>query len=227
MGVSAPGSAVREDPRRDAASATRLVELIEVDWKGLGRSLLPFVLALGLSVTMIGGTNHYRGAEELRLEDRTRQLREFRDRFRSIDDEERLIEELLPRFRTLEAQGIIGPEARLDWVETLRAASRRLTLPELRYALGTQESLPAGTSVEAAEFGVHRSLMELDLGLLHEGDLSRLFDMMERESRGLFTVTSCRIRRVGPHFVHLPDAVNLRAVCVLEWISLRESEAGP
>ena len=165
------------------------VERIEVGWKGLIRSLFPLALALGVSAAMIGGAHHYRGAKEARLAEVGRALSESRTRFRSIDDEKRRIEDLLPRFRALEADGIIGPEARLDWVETLRAASDRLGLPELRYALGAQESLPADPGAESAMFGVYRSHMDLHLGLLHEEDLIRLFEVMERESPGLFSVS--------------------------------------
>ena len=202
------------------------MEWVEVDWKGLGRSLVPFALALAVGASLFGGAHHYRSAEEARLAEGGRDLREIRSRYRAIDDEERLIEDLLPRFRALEAQGIIGAEARLDWVETLRAASRRLALPELRYAIGTQERLPADLPAGSTAFGVHRSLMELHLGLLHEEDLLRLLALMELEARGLFSVSSCRIRRAGAHFVHLPAAVNLRAVCVLDWFTLQESGAG-
>lgn len=199
----------------------------DVDGKGLARALVPLALALAAGTAMITGAHHYRGAQEARLGESVRELRDLRVKFRSIDDEKRRIEALLPRFRALEAQGIIGSETRLDWVEALRSASLRLALPELRYALGTQERLPVDFPPEAGAFGLHRSLMELDLGLLHEDDLLRLLDLMERESRGLFSVSSCRIRRTGTHFVSLPAAVNLRAACVLEWFSLRDAGASP
>lgn len=175
---------------------------------------------------MIGGAHHHRGTKEAQLEETGRTLSEYRTRFRSIDDEKRLIEDLLPRFRAFEAEGLIGPEARLDWVETLRVASRRLGLPELRYALGAQERLPANLDADGTGFGIYRSLMDLHLGLLHEEDLIRLFEVMERESPGLFSVTSCRVRRAGAHFTHLPGAVNLRATCTLEWFSLRRPGDG-
>lgn len=225
-GADSPLPAGRESGGRDLGSTARPVEGSEVGWKGLVRALLPFALALGVSAAMIGGAHHYRATQEARLGETGQTLRESRNRFRFIDDEKRLIEDLLPRYRAFEAEGVIGPEARLEWVETLRAASRRLGLPELRYALGAQERLPADPDAESAGFGVYRSLMDLQLGLLHEDDLIRLFEVMRRESPGLFSVASCRVRRAGAHFAHLPAAVNLRAVCTLEWFSLRQSGAG-
>ena len=226
--VEGEGMGVMPPPSRGSATlAARRMERFERGGKALARALLPFALALGAGAAMIGGASHYRDLEENRLEESGRELRQLRARYRSMDDEERRIEALLPRFRALEAQGVIGPETRLEWVETLRAASRCLALPELRYTLGTQERLQAALPGERAGFGVYRSLMELHLGLLHEEDLFRLFALMERESQGLFQVTSCRIRWAGAHFVHLPAAVNLRVVCVLEWLSLREPGAGP
>ena len=174
---------------------------------------------------MLGGGHHFRSAQEALLIDSGRELREIRGRYRTIDDEERLIEELLPRFRALQAKGIIGHEARLDWIETLRAASRRLGLPELRYSIRTQERLQTDFPVETTALGVYRSLMELHLGLLHEEDLLGLFALMDREARGLYSVSSCRVRRAGAQLVYLPAAVNLQAMCVLDWFSLREPEA--
>ena len=226
-GVDSSPPAGRESEGRDPVSTARPGEWIGAGWKGLIRALLPFALALGVSAAMIGGAHHYRGTEEARLEETGQTLRESRNRFRFIDDEKRLIEDLLPRYRAFEAEGVIGPEARLDWVESLRAVSRRLGLPELRYALGAQERLPADPDAEGEGFGVYRSLMDLQLGLLHEEDLIRLFEGLERASPGLFSVASCRVRRAGSHFVHLAAAVNLRAVCTLEWFSLRQSGAGP
>ena len=198
-----------------------------VDWKGLRVALAFFVLALGGSASMLEGASHYRDTEEARLEASALALRESRDRFRFMDEEERLIEALTPRYRALEARGIIGSESRLDWVEALRSASRRLALPELRYALGTQEQLPAERVAHSAMFGVHRSVMELHLGLLHEEDLLRLVDLVEVEAQGLFSVSSCHIRRAGEDFVQHPAALNLRAACVLEWFTLRHTGAGP
>lgn len=224
-GVDWSRPAGQESGGRDPVPTARPVERIEVGWKGLVRVLLLFVLALGVSAAMIGSAHHYRGAREARLGEAGQTLRESRNRFRFIDDEKRLIEDLLPRYRALEAEGVIGSEARLDWVEALRAASRRLGLPELRYALGAQERLPADPDAEGAGFGVYRSLMDLQLGLLREEDLVRLFEVMERESPGLFSVSSCRVRRAGSHFVRLPAAVNLRATCTLEWFSLHQEGA--
>ena len=198
-----------------------------VDWKGFRVALALFVLALGGSASMFEGARHYQGTEEARLEASTLALRESRDRFRFMDEEERLIAALTPRYRALEAGGIVGPESRLDWVEALRSASRRLALPELRYALGTQEQLPAERAAQSAMFGVHRSVLELHLGLLHEEDLLRLVDLVEVEARGLFSVSSCHIRRAGEDFVQHPGALNLRAACVLEWFTMRPAGAGP
>lgn len=198
-----------------------------VDWKAFRVALALFALSLGGSASMLGGASHYRSAEEARLEASMLALGESRDRFRFMDEEERLIEALTPRYRVLEARGIVGPESRLDWVEALRSASRRLVLPELRYALGTQEQLPVERAAQGAMFGVHRSVMELHLGLLHEGDLLRLVDLIEAEAQGLFSVSSCQIRRAGKDFIQHPGALNLRAACILEWFTLRPAEAGP
>ena len=164
---------------------------------------------------------HYRGTLAAQLQEIGRTLADTRNRFQSIDDEKRLIEELLPRFRAFEAEGIIGPEARLDWVEALRAASHRLGLPELRYAL----SAPGTSACESCCRGLWIRSLPLPhgapLGLLHEEDLIRLFVVMERESPGLFSVSGCQVRRAGTHSVHLPGAANLRATCTLEWFTLR------
>ena len=198
----------------------------EIDWKVMRRSLAGFVLALVVSGAMLAGGQYFWGGQEARRAGNARTLGEIRDRYRAIDDEERLIRVLLPRYRELAMQGVIGPERRLDWIETLRAAARQLKLPELRYSIRTQELIQSDSASDAGSVQVFRTVMELDLGLLHEADLSRLLAFLDRHARGLYSVSGCRIERSGPRFMHLATAVNLRAVCVLSWFSVRAFSDG-
>lgn len=195
----------------------------EIDWKVMRGSLAGFLLAVLASAAMLAGGHWFWGGQEARRAGNARVLGEIRDRYRTLDDEERLIRALLPRYRELVAQGVIGPERRLDWIETLRAAARQLDLPELRYSIRTEERLQGDSSSEAGSVQVFRTLMELELGLLHEADLPRLLAFLERHARGLYSVSGCRIERAEPRFVHLATAVNLRAACVLAWFTVRAS----
>ena len=195
----------------------------EIDWKVMRGSLAGFLLAFLASAAMFAGGHWFRDGQEARRAGHARVLGEIRNRYRTLDDEERLIRALLPRYRELAAQGVIGPERRLDWIETLRAAARQLALPELRYSIRSEERIQGGSSSEAGSVQVFRTLMELELGLLHEADLPRLLAFLERHARGLYSVSGCRIERAEPRFVPLATAVNLRAACVLAWFTVRVS----
>ena len=194
-----------------------------IDWKVMRGSLAGFLLALLASGALFAGGHWFWGGQEARRAGNARVLGEIRNRYRTLDDEERLIRALLPRYRELAAQGVIGPERRLDWIEALRAAARQLQLPELRYSIGARQRIGGDSAPGTGSVQVFRTLMELELGLLHEADLPRTLAFLERHARGLYSVSGCRIERAEPRFLHLGTAVNLRAACVLAWFTVRAS----
>lgn len=127
------------------------------------------------------------------------------------------------RFAALRAQGFVGPEPRLRWVEDMRAAAAQAGLVAIRYELEPRRAHPGAQAGGAYQLFV--SPMKLVLDLRHEGDLQRFMQLLESRHSGLFEVVGCALRRPRDSAeVSLEDA-NVSADCALRWYSLDVPDA--
>lgn len=198
----------------------------EIDWRALRGAIVLFALALVAGAAAAGGAIHFHDEAVRGYERQKARLGSIRSRYRTMDEQRRLIETWLPAFRALQAAGVVGEERRLAWIETLRAVAARVRLPSLRYRIERRTAYEAGLALD----GVHRpfsTVVHLEAGLLHEGDLERLLRELAVQGTGLHRVERCDVRRAGPDFVMRPDAVNLSAECELRWITLARPEGRP
>ena len=182
------------------------------------------VVALLVGGAMLGGSYYFWGAMTEKYTKQQRALQTIRRKYHTVDEEERIIESFLPRYRALEDEGIIGREYRLNWIENLRAVSNELRLPNLRYSIDSQLLYEPEFPVAKGKFKVFVSRMKLSLGLLHEGDLLRFFQELDQRATGLYSVSDCSIRRAGPSFQADPTKSNLNAACTLQWYTVKQQE---
>ena len=196
----------------------------DLDWRILRGSLIALVVCLVLGGAVLFASYSYSSDQEREFKNESRKLVSVRGRYQTIDEEERIIEEFLPRYLALEERGVIGREYRLDWIETLRSASSELRLPELRYTIDTQSVYEAEFPSAEGAFEIFVSHMSLDLGLLHEGDLPALIARIERNARGLFRIADCSLTRTGSDLGLDPTRPHLRANCTLEWLTVRQPD---
>lgn len=187
-------------------------------------------LAGGLAAALVGASEwHWRSAlkahaaAEFSLAAASRQ-------FLAVDEDERLIRARYPEFRQLAAAGLLGEEQRLDWVEALRDVDHALRLPALRYSIEAQQAYPGTSAPTAAPYSLRSSDMTLTLGLLHEGDLIRLFDALRGAQVGLFSVEACALTRATTGSAPAAHEARVTGECALRWVTLRpptSTEAAP
>jgi hypothetical protein len=187
------------------------------DWTVLRGALGVFVICALLSAIMVGASHYF--AEGMASEFRSHHGR-FRDasrKYLSVDEEERTIAEHYPQFVELFQRGVIGDEHRLSWVEALRGAAAGLGLPALSFDIEPQQLYTPDFALNTGGFDVRASRMSLSLGLLHEGDLERLFVLLRERADGLYSVRDCEMRRTTG--ASQPGS-KLSAQCTLEWYTL-------
>ena len=197
----------------------------DIDWRVLRGALIAFTLSTLISATLVGTSYYFRQDVKKAYDLQTRSLAGARSRYLTLDEEKRLIEMYLPRYRALEAEGIIGVERRLNWLETLREAVQRIKLPSLRYDIASQGRYTPEFPVDLGGFQLYASDMMLDLGLLHEGDLSSLLTELEQNGKGLFSAADCTVRRMHEDFGRDPTRANVSAQCSLRWLTIRLSRS--
>lgn len=196
-----------------------------IEWRTLRGAIVLFAFALAIGAVVASGALRFH-EEALRGYERQKgRLEAVRSRYRAIDTQKRLIATWLPAYLALQAEGIVGEERRLEWIEALREAAARVGLPSLRYRMEPRSVYGSGIDPDAGTHRAFSTVVRLEAGLLHEGDLERLIRDLATRGSGLYRFERCEVRRAGPDFVMRPGAVNLAAECDLRWITLSRIEA--
>lgn len=153
-------------------------------------------------------------------------LEQARHRYRKSGEEQQLIIRHLAEYRSLERDGFIGAERRIDWIDALRAVDRELRMFGVSYQIGVRQPYSGQEGAATGRQRLWQSPMRLTFGLLHEGDLTAFFDALERQHAGLFALDECTLSALkgtasGPPTGFRP---HLQADCRLRWITFGPAE---
>ena len=126
----------------------------------------------------------------------------------------------------LRSHGFVASERRVDLLEVLREAGEEIGLLVVALFIGAANGGVVTTRPRAGQpVTLYSSpLLELELGLLHELDLLRLFTRVRSRAPGLFNVEQCSLVRYGdaenPSYV---DA-NVGASCSIKVYSIATTD---
>ncbi len=203
------------------------MKLDQIDWGMLRNTLIFLAISVVVSGALLGTSFHFSEKMKRTFQRERSALFSVRAQYQNIDEEEKIIERYLPLYRDLESRGVIGQERRLDWIDTLRQASQRVELPVLRYVIDSQSVYEPNFIELGGAFQIYSSSMKLDLGLLHEEDLGSLFADLDANATGLYTVSSCNLRRNYDQreFIKRADVTNVKAECGLRWLTIKQPPA--
>lgn len=148
------------------------------------------------------------------------QRNDIDNKLKRVRSEETEIKEKSALFHRISAQGIIGEEQRLEWIELLKAIREKRKLIDLRYELEPQRPLEGATG---SGFSFFVSPMRVQLELLHEEDLTRFLDDLRSQAKALIQPRSCSLARQGGDRTGGAVATHLFAECRIDWITLRET----
>ena len=192
----------------------------KVEWIVLRGALGLFAVCFIIGSAVIGASYYFR--EEMAAEFNTHQAR-FRDvsrKYLAVDDEERIIVESYPKFLKLHKDGILGQEHRLSWLEALRHAGERIKLPEISYRIKSRDVYVPEFKVDLGAYNIYVSEMNLTLGLLHEGDLMGILEILNRDAEGLYSVSKCEARRTNEQLTIDVNRPTIKADCSLNWYTV-------
>jgi hypothetical protein len=143
-------------------------------------------------------------------------------------EEQQELRDKIARFQELKAKGYIGAEHRLDWIEAIARIKVARRILKLEYEFSPQRQvdstlLPGGAS--AGGFEVMASQMRLQLELLHEAELLAFLAELRDTVQALVKVRSCTIERIATgNTIRSGNLAQLKADCVLEWITLKDDK---
>ncbi len=194
------------------------MKLTAADWRKLRLSLVIFVLfCLGGAVLVLFSLEQQQQARRL-LATAQAHNAQAQARLKQVREEESEIKLKAALFSNLAARGVIGEEQRLDWVELLRDIRNNRRLLDIQYEFSPQQ--PLGNGQGPWSFQV--SSMRLQLQLLHEEDLLNILADLRNTAKAQVLVRSCEVsRQPRPPGESQGLHANLKAQCLLDWITLR------
>ncbi|MDR5172920.1 hypothetical protein IHQ56_13940 [Methylobacillus flagellatus] len=201
------------------------MKLNRQDWQRLALPLTALLVALVFAVGIVAYALAYRDEVGQRLQQQQSQLMQARSRLLSSDQERENIIRYLPVYQRLISQGFIGEEHRIEWVDALRNTHQSQRLFGIKYGIGAQAAYQPGFVGNTAPFTLYRSIMKLELPLLHEGDLLVLLDGLKRNQSTPFLVRDCTMERSGVAVTTMLAPV-ASVACEIDWLTLRESTPG-
>ena len=199
-----------------------------VDWEYLFRNLRTPIITAVVVAVVCAASVWFSSIERERYESRSVDKDLMNEDYNALVVRKRLVDRYHRRYEMFQKQGFVAVESRLDWVETLREISESLALPSLTYSISAQDAIvpPVPQTSGDAATKIYRSRLELDVGLVHEGDFLRLFDTLQSRTPGLLRVQNCALtRRAGSDELSTIDA-NIAANCVVDMFSVVTADVG-
>ncbi|HEY3301515.1 MAG TPA: hypothetical protein VGJ90_12140 [Methylophilaceae bacterium] len=199
------------------------MKLTPQDWLKLRNPLVFLVLVLVAIAALILYTQQQKNAAEQALQTQTNQLNQARQRYLASGQEKDTISQYLPKYQTLLQQGFVGEERRIEWVDALRKIHGREKLFNINYSIGAQEEYQPNFISNAGSIKLYRSVMKLELSMLHEGDLLTLIEDLRQQQGAPFMVRQCEITRQNA-VISNSFAPNMHADCELDWVTIHEPQ---
>jgi hypothetical protein len=143
--------------------------------------------------------------------------------YRTAVGSEQILRTETERFVSLQAQGIVGAEPRLRWIEDVRETAALTGVVAISYEL--EPRAPFQGTMNTGSYQLFASKMRLKLELRHEGDLLRFLDQLDDRRSGLFDLSACALQKSkDENELHLHGS-NVNAECELRWYSLDSADA--
>lgn len=197
------------------------------DLKRLQWAIALLVLMALLGGGTVWGTLQLKKSSEKAFQEAAAARRDIQSKLSRAREEQQELRDKIGRFQALKAQGYIGPEQRLDWIEAIARLKAARRIFKLDYDFAPQRPvdaniLPGGAA--AGGFDIVSSQMRLQLELLHEGELLGFLAELRKAVQALVQVRSCTIERLPPGGAERGSSAQLKAECILEWITLKEGK---
>lgn len=197
------------------------------DLKRLQWALAFLVIMTLVGIASVWTTQQLKASSERAVQETTTARRDIQSKLARAREEEQELRDKIGRFQALKAQGYIGPERRLDWIEAIARIKTSRRIFKLDYEFAPQRPvdaaiLPGGAA--AGGFEIMASQMKLQMQLLHEGELLAFLAELRESVQALIQIRSCTIERIPASNMDRGRNAQLKADCTLEWITLKEGK---
>jgi len=198
--------------------------LKQLNWRVKKSQLSMSVLGLGSSVFFALLAYYFFHATDVEHTQKSRALASLKTKYQQAETNLNIIDTMTKEFEGLVKKGIIGPENRLQLIETIQDTANRLGIPEINYKISEQQqSTISYAEIDSSQLSLFRSQMSLGFRLLHEEDLFAVLNDLHVFGKGLSHTTQCSIKQIAEISPHEIDP-NLIGHCKLTWYTIRTLE---
>lgn len=192
-----------------------------IDFGFLKNTLIFLGIALVLALVFIFAGIYFEQTKYDEYKKAKVSLAKSHRKYKKLVEDLDLLELYRDSYKHYTQSGLIGPERRLTWIETLESLNDELKLPKLTYSLSPQEEFKRPLFTVDAKIRVLSTPMKMEIDLLHEEDLFDVFGGIDARIQNLFTIDECRIRRKSKSSALLNTrSANLISSCLMRWITV-------
>ena len=193
----------------------------------LKRLALPALAALVLvafGLVLIKFASDSRAEANERLAAARAERNQSTERLARIAEEEREVKAKLDVYQQLKQLRVLGEERRLEWADAIARIRAQRELLDLRYRVDRQQLL-VSVPGKPANVDFFASTMQVNMALLHEGDLLRFLADLRASGNEYYSVKQCTLQRTGLAATGLTITPRLRADCLIDLITIVDGAA--
>jgi hypothetical protein len=196
------------------------------DWLKLKVTLAIIVTVVIVLALLILIARDYAARQKNIFQIQQNLLNAARQHYQSSGLEKSVATAYLPKYKLLIQQGFVGEERRAEWITALHAQHKAHKLFDIKYHIRPQENYQPIFAERFSGILLHRSVMTLDLDMLHEFDILLLTESLASKKIAPFMLHDCEITRLDKAgALANPLTANLHAKCELDWLTINEPAA--
>lgn len=192
-------------------------DIAEIKW-----SLGAFVLSMAIAAGLSDFSEDYRHGALQAKQSAQEQLNKARESFATAQSDFENMATYKLEYEALENQKVIGNEQRLDWIEGLEKIRKQGVVRDFKYSIGPQQSYAPNPPLDAGNFALNLSPMTLQIDLLHEEQLDRLFSTITTQMQGWFILDKCSLSSSASA---TGETSSLKADCAGGWLTMKNRNA--
>ena len=150
----------------------------------------------------------------------------WKSKIEQAKENNRIIVQYEKPYLNLIEDGIVGEENRLSWFEALQATASSRGLDTFKFSTASQAKInPTQLGAAYSSLSVYKSIMTLNMSVSHEGDIFSVFNDLDTNAKGLYSVNECNIVRKQTKAEKSETLnINVKANCELTWYSIKPHE---
>ncbi len=195
-----------------------------IDWQVIKTSVVILIITIIILISASTAGNYYCEEQKKIYTREKNNLQAVRSSYLDIIEKNNIYAEYAKKFNQLKHKGVIGIENRLTWIEALQKTNEKLKLPLLNYTVSPQSKYDESIiGMDFFNVYVSKSIMTLQLGLLHEGDLFTLLNSLKNRARGFYLIDECQLlpaeKLPNKQNIDISKAI-IQSNCSIHWVQV-------